>query len=767
MAFLSKKARNNLKELKDKDPELLTEEEVLLQSMSNMERRRYLADKKNLSREERMISHGILTPFEFWTQIMERYVANGAYDKDASGSGDEIFIGYRKIYSLHKEKVVYSLTEFPDRITREFYKHLRQKVENYGVVLNITSRVSPYVIDWESSAMKERRRMAEEFTESMSKYKMDEFSTAEERAILRDTERLHKTFGYFGSIEDRDRSLCTADFTFEICRTLNNDIAISNFKQAQKDFKKYFARNGLNFKEVKGEMYDYYGTRSPICGRFKDKSFIEVDHVLSDEIVARFPGYFGGKVGDEQILLGRDITNNMLIFKTLINKSGSAENFIVIAETGSGKSYIVKGINEMLLGNGLYVIVLDVDGEYVPQCIENNGVVIDMEDCYYDTMEISEPTGDPEVDKTLMRESKLATAVVFATLTDLEAGFTPDERTIFTSAYNRLYDARGIVENNMATWAKTKDLCYLDLYNAIKDLANENDAVEIGVDLRTIKKFISKLSPFFEKGGLYSYMFTKKVTISKIFERNSVAPVMVDIVLNLQKNATSGEELIEQTIKQLTANYLATMITNRVKKMGRFSAEIIEEYQRYSENPRVADMVLTHITGNRKRNSNSFLITNSPLALLKSGTASSFAVIENINNFIVGAIKPRTIEAVCETFNLDNCEDVLKEISGNYKFKHTFLFKLNNREVTIGKFEVPPELSNSKIFLTRDTMQKLEAGKKYTWDEIEAMQEEAFNKKSETDINYADIRDEVLRKKEEGARLNSQIGAQDDYLPDF
>ena len=64
-------------------------------------------------------------------------------------------------------------------------------------------------------------------------------------------------------------------------------------------------------------------------------------------------------------------------------------------------------------------------------------------------------------------------------------------------------------------------------------------------------------------------------------------------------------------------------------------------------------------------------------------------------------------------------------------------------------------------------MQKLEAGKKYTWDEIEAMQEEAFNKKSETDINYADIRDEVLRKKEEGVRLNSQIGAQDDYLPDF
>lgn len=741
--------------------ESVSDEEVLLGSMSDLEKKRYLESKDNMSREERLESHGILSPFEFWTQLWERRVANGAFDKDMSNGRDEFYIGYRKVFSQHKEKVFYTITEWPEYVHRELYKVIRNKVETYGVVVNFTSRVRPYTIDWSNPVMKEKRRMAEEYTSDMSEYKIHDFSTQMERKQIREVERTHKTFGYLGSIEDRDRMLCYCDLTIELCKTLHNEVASSNFKEAQKRLKQFLNRNDFEFKEIKGNLYEYFKTRSPVCGNFTGRTTIEVEHLMSDEIVARFPGYFGGKIGNSQILLGRDITNNMLIYKELINSSGGAENFIVIAETGSGKSYIVKGINEMILAYGIYVIVLDVDGEYVPQCIENKGVIIDMEDCYYDTMEVSEPTGDFKLDRSMLRESRQATASVFATLTDLENGFSPDERTIFTAAYNRLYDSHGILQDDMSTWSKTKELCYLDLYNSICELSNAEDAREIGVDERSIKEFISKLSPFFKKGGLYSHMFVNKVSINKVFERKSSAPVMIDIVLNLQKNATSGEELIEQTVKQLTASYLSTMITNRVKQMGRFSVEIIEEYQRYSQNERSADMVLTHVTGNRKRNANCILITNSPLALLNSGTASSFAVVENINNFIVGALKPRTIEAVCEVFNLDNCEDTLKEISGNYKFKHTFLFKLNNREVTVGKFEVPPDLSKSKIFMTRDTVQRIERGENLTWEQIQAIQDAKFNEKSEININYAEIRDEVLKKKAEGKKIASRAAREE------
>lgn len=757
--MFGRKKKKNVQPIIDEDKlvavpkDEVTEEEVLLGSMSELERKRYLESKETMSFDERLESHGILSPLEFWTQIWERKVANGAFDKDESNGRDEFYIGYRKVFAQHREKVYYSIDDWPEQIPRELYKVIRKKVETYGVVVNFTSRVRPHVIDWSNPTMKEKRRMAEEYTQKMGRYRINSYSTQAERRKIRDVERTNKTFGYFGSIEDRDRMLCNADLTIEICRTLYNERASSNFKEAQKRLKQFLHRNDFGFSEIKGNLYEYFETRSPVSGNFTKRTTIETEQTLSDEIVARLPGYFGGKIGNSQILLGRDITNNMLIYKELINSNGGAENIIVIAETGGGKSFIVKGITEMILGFGLYVIVLDVDGEYVPQCTENNGVIIDMENCYYDTMEISEPTGDYNLDKTMMRESRQATASVFATLTDLENGFTPDERTIFTAAYNRLYDEHNILEEDMSTWSRTKDLSYLDLYNAICDLQNPESAREIGVDERKIKEFISKLSPFFKKGGLYSHMFVNKVSINRVFERKSAAPVMIDIVLNLQKNATSGEELVEQTVKQLTASYLSTMITNRVKQMGRFSVEIIEEYQRYSQNERSADMVLTHVTGNRKRNANCILITNSPLALLNSGTASAFAVVENINNFIVGALKPRTINAVCEVFNLDNCEDTLREISGNYKFKHTFLFKLNNREVTAGKFEVPPELAKSKIFMTRDTVQRIEKGENLTWEQIQAIQEEKFNAKSNVNINYADIRDEVLRKKEEGKKI--------------
>lgn len=741
----------------------VSDEEVLLGSMSDLERKRYLASRDTMSREERLESHGILSPWEFWTQIMERKVSNGAFDKDLSNGRDEFYIGYRKIYAQHKEKVVYTIDEWPEYIPRELFRVLRKRIENYGVIVNFTSRVKPYVIDWSNPSMKEKRRMAEEYTRDMSKYRINDFSTQSERKTIREVERTHKTFGYFGSVEDRDKMLCTMDLTIEICRTLHNEQASGNFKEAQKRLKQFLNRNDFKFREVKGNLYEYFDTRSPVSGNFMKRSTIETEQIMSDEIMARLPGYFGGKIGDSQILLGRDVTNNMLIFKKLINDTGGAENIIVSAETGGGKSFLVKGINQMILGYGIYLIVLDVDGEYVPQCIENDGVIIDMENCYFDTMEISQPTGDFRLDRTMMRESRHATASVFATLTDLESGFTPDERTIFTEAYNRLYDAHGILQDDMSTWSRTKNLSYLDLYKAICELENEESAREIGVEVRKIKEFISKLNPFFKKGGLYSHMFVNKVSVNRVFERKSSAPVMVDIVLNLEKNATSGEELIEQTVKQLTASYLSTMITNRVKQMGRFSVEIIEEYQRYSQNERAADMVLTHVTGNRKRNANCILITNSPLALLNSATASSYAVIENINNFIIGALKPRTIEAVCEVFNLDNCQDVLRDLSGNHKFKHTFLYKLNNREVTVGKFEVPPELARSKIFLTRDTTQKIQKGINLTWEEIQAEQEAKFNAKSDVNINYADIRDRVLKNKEEGKKLAESIRQRQDF----
>lgn len=735
------------------------EEDSFLTSMSDMEKRRYYESMENKSWEERLYSHGILSPFEFYTQLAERRIANGAFDKDESNGRDEFYIGYRKIFANHLEKVCYSIQDMPESIDRQWFKIMRKRIENYGVVLNFTMRVKPYVIDWSSPRMKEKRHAAENYVNKMSKYQIHNFSTEADRREIRNIERANMTFGYFGYLEDKGRMLCKSDMTLELARTLNDDIAVANFREAQKRLKRYLDKQGFEHKEIRSNLYEYYQTRSPVCGEFTARTPLETEFILSDEILARLPGYYGGKIGTSQILLGRDVTNNMLIFKELINNHGAAENIMVAAETGGGKSFLVKGINEMILGYGIYLIILDVDGEYVPQCKENDGVIIDMEDCYYDTMEISDPTGDPRVDKNLMRESRFATANVFATLTDLEEGFTPDERTIFTAAYNRLYDEKGILAEDPTTWGRTKELSYIDLYNSIKSLNTDVDAKEIQVKQEAIQKFISKLSPFFEKGGLYAHMFVNKVSVNKVFTRTSAAPVMVDIVLNLMKNATSGEELIEQTVKQLTASYLSTMIINRVKQMRRFSVLIIEEYQRYSQNEKAADMVLTQVTGARKRNANCILITNSPLALLNSGTASSFAVIENMNNFLVGALKPRTIQAVCEVFNLDNCEKILNEISGNHKFKHTFLYKLNNREVTCAKFEVPSELVKSPIFMTRDTVQRLESGENLTWDQIQAIQDAKFEAKSNAsgDINYEEIRDKVKQKQEEGRKLNEKL----------
>ena len=652
--------------------------------------------------------------FKFYAEVGELIVSNGAYDERRSNKLDELTIGYRKIFSPSTMKVVYSITAYPNQLDREFFKKARSAIEGYGVVLNFNVRMRPHTIDWSDPSMKEKKQLVEKYV-SDNKGNTNYFSTKEDNVEVEKTKILAQTFGYFTSIEMRSHQLCLVDIMMELCRVKEDDRARIQFVESQKRLKNYFSLQDFQIKEVKFNLFDYLKFRSPTSAFKRELLPDETSVILSDEIVARMPGYSAGAIGDSGLFLGRDVTTNKFVYKNFVRSGGQAENFLVIAGTGSGKSFWMKVFIPMAIAAGFNVVALDIDGDYIPEVKYLNGHVISFRDGYFDTLVISDPTGDESIDSELLRESREATTTVFSCLTDIEKGMTSDEVKIFTEAYNRMYDDNSIIMDDRTTWGNSSKLSYHMLYNYICDLQNDEQALKIGVSLDTINKFVAKLSTFFDEKGLRSHMFRKKVTINEILNRQSKDPMCLDIFLDIQKNATEGEELIGQTVKQLTANYLTTLIANRNKSEGQFTMEIIEEYQRYSHQPKVASMILNKVTGNRKRNVSTFLITNSPLELLRNNSASAYAVIENINNYVIGAIKPKTIEEVCKVFSLDNCEDILHKLATSNRFKHCFMLKLNGREVAIAKYDVPKKLVDSPLFKSRDTEMKEKEVKSLKW----------------------------------------------------
>lgn len=672
-----------------------------------------------------------LSDKEFWKAIGIEFFADGAYDKNLNNKPDEIFIGYRKIFSPNGERVIYAIESLGDSCPEEFFQEIKEHVEKRGVCVNFNMKMENFAYDENSSSSNLHRVLARRSYESQHA-KLDRFATSAENAAQSRLEHSANTYAYKTKIISSGHSLIHTDIFIEVQRTLPSEGAKIKYRAAQRNLERYLKANDIEYKEITFDLFEYYNSRSLCCGNFHHKNESSTTFVLSDEICAKLIGFTGGKIGNKGVLMGRDVLKNRLVYKDFIG-TGGGENILIVAETGGGKSAFTKAFVIMLLANGFNVIVLDIDGEYRVLTEYVDGVEINMGKRYFDTMEISPPTGVEDIDEDLMKKSIEDTTAVFNRLVGGN-GMTATEMVIFMRAYDDCLSAKGIDRTDPSTWGYSKDLSYKMLYNKICKYCESTDmADEIGVAIADAKAYKNKLFNYFDTIGLSNDLFAHRIESKEVFEKQANHPMLTDIVLALEKIATSGEELVRQVVKQLCANSLSDLITNRNKAMGQFTSIVVEEYNRYSEQQDTSNMILTKVTGNRKKNASVILVTNSPMQLLKSGTVASYAIIENMTNFAIGALKERTINAVCEAFNLDHCNYVLKALATNNDYKHCFLLKLNNRDLVISKWDLEPSLAKSPIFRTRE----LEMSFEYQ------------------ELSWETWREDIQRKKAEGRQLLS------------
>lgn len=667
---------------------------------------------------------------EYITQIAEMKIADGAYDKSTILDGNQIYIGYKKIFSDTTEKQVFVVTEIKPTLTQQEFYNLKADVESAGVYLNIQNFILPFKIDHNSAKYKESRSRAKNQKESLKTAKIDEFSTNEDLNNINKIQRSAKTFDCYRSIEARKQQLAHVTTFFELCKWGNTEEINYKYRDIKNNFKKICLSHGFLVKEIKYKLYDYVRRKTPFSGSFNIFQDFDVRNVLSDEIIARLSGFYSGQIGNSGVPIGMDITTGLMVYHDFVNNTGGAESTLIAGESGSGKSYIQKGVNILLQADNIDVIVYDIDNEYELETHKQDGIIINFNNKYCNTMVVPQPTGDPSVDKFLLIESKQVTAKVFGCCCDIEKGLSPEELAIFTEAYMDLQYEYGVDNNIQSTWIATKDFSYHKLYEKIKDLDDEDTCASRHLNQSTVKNMIQKLSAYFNPKGMYSYMFEYEVSSNEVLSKHKNHAIMIDLQLGLKDLATSGAELVVQTIKQLTAFYFSNMILYRNYSLGLHTVEVIDEYQRYVRQKFVEESILTKSTGMRKKNGNLVLATNSPLALLKDASAASYAVIENTNNFIVGALKEQSIEAVCEAFNMSTCTKLIRTISGSTRYKNCFVTKFQNKDIAVIKSMIPKRERESSIFKTRDT--------------------EKRNSRDVETLNWVDYKEEIKQKKLEG-----------------
>lgn len=632
-----------------------------------------------------------------------------------------------------KDNIVfyYTIDGYPANIPIGFRDNIRAEARS-GVRISFISTFEPTRIDWNSPQMRSKLKTWRNIEEDKGDT-VTEYNYHENRSYLDSLSRRKQSIVYLVDAERRKRNL----FKYRTMMIIQGTRG-ENFDKTIIEVKDYCKRTGIVITRIDSNLFEFLKAFSPFSMEMNTGILKEVgSNTIPDEQIARFSTYDQGKIGRGGIMFGTDIYSGFSVYKQIKKKDTDAENILITAETGGGKSFFLKALLLQLIAMPEYNgTINDIEGfEYIPMAgfIANQDkvVILNMaegEGCYYDPFEIV-TTGVESLDKDLFSFSKQFTNSYFRVLIG-EKLLSKNEWAdkIINNAISRAYTSIGVKEDDPESWAKTQGYNLFYVYDQFKYLYTE--CIELrekyqvnpsGLELYeryklndeyidTLDKVVANLSEYFEPfehGGIRSNVFKRKVSLSEI--------VNAKLLVNSFGMAGKSADTIDPTqmaLTQLSAANISYIRSIFSKAQGRFNFKVWEEFQRWGSFPNSATTIKTAITGGRKLGDINFIVTNNVKELLDD---DKFAIFDNITSFAIGAIgSSNTRKRICEELSVPtllsdldslvtkkgDTESLEKENETSSMYDKAFLIQLDKSVSTISKMMLPKHIAESDIFRT-------------------------------------------------------------------
>jgi hypothetical protein len=473
-------------------------------------------------------------------------------------------------------------------------------------------------------------------------------------------------------------------------------------------------------------MIDWVKTIGP----FSLKSIKEMNgklakRVLTDDLLANFNSYKQGRVGIKGVPLGIDILNNGPVMRVFKEDPDGADNWLIAAATGGGKSYWLKTLLTYLLAEGFITCIMDYEGDeytrfanFVRAGNPEDVKIVSMgkgSTVYFDPCEIPDLTGDPEVDDTLKKSAISFILSVFRIIVNgLEGVLTKEEERVISLAIQRVYDSVGVTDDK-ETWHRSKGLRLSMIYDEIKFMVDNKELVDDASDNLKHKAAVSILdsaSVYFEEGEAKYGTFKNPMSANELYKAK-----LVVFSFGMQGEDQESSDPTELALKQLSVAYVNIKISNYCKYVRHcFNVKVWEEFQRYGEAKGSASTIANVITGGRKRGDVNFIITNDLGAMLDDENLLSQKIIQNIQNYAIGKIKDTKIRRkFCEKLDLQDVLPALDNIAKAHtarqngskkasgaqsRYKNAFCIVLEEGKKAVVKVNLPPALRESNLFKT-------------------------------------------------------------------
>lgn len=663
---------------------------------------------------------------EMYDMIVANLIAgNAIIEPNQHLDNSELAVGFSNIASETQISKYFMLSQLPDYLQPCIIDLIRSRCITPGIKINFFFYGNPYKINWDSAEMRNKMTIWRQYADEHSG-PIDVFDYRAQRSGELARRRIISSTRYLNEAElDHKRSLIRVAMMIEITAR-RDDESILNMVDSIKALKELCAQSDIKIRELRVNMIDWLQT----FGVFSLKQMKEVTgrvayKILTDDILANFNGYKQGRVGSNGISLGIDVLSGVPVMRKIKANPDAAENWLISAETGGGKSYYVKTLLTYLLADNFVVTVMDYEGDeylnlanYIKNGNPDDVRIISMgkgSTTYFDPCEIPELTGDPDVDDDLKESAINYIMSIFRIITcGLEGNLTQWEERIISTAIQRMYDCAGVTDDKM-TWHRSKGLNLRMAYEELKNMVESKELVDSDSDNikhRSALRIADAASIYFEEGEAKSGTFKNPMSANELYGAKFIV-----FSFGMKGAADSLNDPTVLALKQLSVACVSIQVSNYCKYVRKcFNVKVWEEFQRWGEAKGSADIISNAMTGGRKRGDVNFIITNDLGSMLDESNLLSKKLRQNIQNMAIGRIKDRGVrEDFCRMFDLQDCELALDRIakahanddgatgvnsgSGN-RYRHSFCLVMDNGKKAIAKVMLPQAIVKSSLFRT-------------------------------------------------------------------
>ena len=636
-----------------------------------------------------------------------------------------IHVGFSDISSDSQISKFFIIRQFPDYLQSRLIDSIRRSCIQPGVKINFYMYGNPYKINWDSAEMRNKmtiwKRYAEENAQSP-----DVFDYRNQRGSDLARKRIVLSTKYLNDAElNQKRSLVRVAFLVEISGARDEE-SLMNLMESVRTFREFCSQRDIKFRELRINMIDWLQQLGPFCLKDKREVSDKISYkVMTDDLLSNFNSYKQGRVGLDGIPLGMDVESSIPVLRKFKADPDAAENWLVSAGTGGGKSYWVKVLLTFLLADNFVVTVMDYEGDeysnmaaFISEYNPDDVRIVSMgkgSTTYFDPCEIPRLTGDSEVDIELKEQAISYILAIFRIIVaGLNGQLTLWEEKVISTAIRRMYESAGVTDNPN-TWVRSKGLRLSMVYEEIKYIVESKELIDgdsDNVQHKAAVKIANAASIYFEEGESKAGAFKNPMSADDLYGAKFV-------VFSFGMKG-AGDSTVDPTIlalKQLSVASVSIQISNYCKYVRHcFNVKVWEEYQRWGQAQGSAEIISNAMTGGRKRGDVNIIITNDLANIVDDSSEISKKLRQNIQNFAIGKIPDRSVrKQFCNMFDLVDCEIALDKIakahasddiskepsrgSGN-RYRHSFCVILDNGKKAVVKAMIPPSLARSKLFKT-------------------------------------------------------------------